>query len=129
MIPTKSWSYRLSSFGLSSRKLVVLTILLAAFGSLAWSQAPKMPTKSVKGEVLGPEDVPLVKAVVQLKDLKTLNIRSFVTQEDGAYHFNGLRKDTDYELKATWMGKDSDTKRLSSFDTRDDAMIVLRIKE
>lgn len=119
----------LSSSMSSIRRFTFLTVMVFALGSLGWAQAPKMPTKSVKGEVLGPEDVPLAKAVVQLKDLKTLNIRSFVTQEDGAYHFNGLRKDTDYELKATWMGKDSDTKRLSSFDTRDEAMIMLRIQE
>ncbi len=119
----------LSSSTSPIRRLTFLTAIFLGLCILGLAQAPKMPTKNVKGEVLGPEDVPLVKAVVQLKDLKTLNIRSFVTQEDGSYHFNGLRKDTDYELKATWMGKDSDTKRLSSFDTRDDAVVVLRIKE
>lgn len=119
----------MSSIRRLSFRAFILASILVAFSSIGWAQAPKTPTKVVRGEVLGPEDVPIAKAVVQLKDLKTLNVRSFVSQDDGTYRFNGLRKDTDYELKATWMGKTSDTKRLSSFDTRDEAVVLLRIKE
>ena len=39
-------------------------------------------------------------AVVQLKDTKSLQIRSFYTQKDGSYHFAGLSTNIDYELRA-----------------------------
>ena len=34
---------------------------------------------------------PVAGAVVQLKNTKTLQIRSFITQDDGNYHFAGLQ--------------------------------------
>jgi hypothetical protein len=110
-------------------RLVTAAAILFGLSALSSAQAPTPPQKSVKGEVLGAEDVPLARAVVQLKDTKTLQIRSFVSQDDGSYRFSGLRRDTDYELKATYQGKSSDTKRLSTFDTRDEAVVVLRIPQ
>lgn len=85
--------------------------------------------RTVEGFVLTTGDVPVEGAVVQLKDLKTLAVRSFFTQKGGDYHFSGLRKDTDYELKATYQDRSSDTKRLTIFDTRNTARINLRLEE
>jgi hypothetical protein len=44
-------------------------------------------SRSVQGLVTGPDDKPIAGAVVQLKDTRSLQVRSFITQEDGAYHF------------------------------------------
>ncbi|SRR6266567_7328509 len=68
-------------------------------------------------------------AVVQLKDTKTLQIRSYVTHEDGEYHFAGLSTNVDYELKAnTPSGQSSGTKRLSNFDGKKTAIVNLQVK-
>src|SRR5258708_20092508 len=68
-------------------------------------------------------------AVVQLKDTKTLQIRSYVTHDDGEYHFAGLSTNVDYELKAdTPSGQSSGTKRLSNFDGRKTAIVNLQVK-
>ena len=56
-------------------------------------------------------------AVVQLKDMRTLQVRSFITLDDGQYHFSGLRIDIDYELTAR-SGEMTATKKLSLFDNR-----------
>jgi hypothetical protein len=48
-------------------------------------------TRSVQGAVTSADDTPVNGAVVQLKNLKTLQIRSFITQEDGIYYFHGAQ--------------------------------------
>jgi hypothetical protein len=83
--------------------------------------------RTVQGVVTDGKDNPLSGAVVQLKDSKTLQIRSFITREDGKYFFNGLSTEIDYELKADHEGKSSDTRTLSSFDSRKQAVMNLRI--
>ncbi len=49
-------------------------------------------TRTVEGTVTNAANQPVAKAVVQLKNTKTLQIRSFITQEDGSYHFAGLER-------------------------------------
>ena len=84
-------------------------------------------TRSVQGVVSDGKDTPLEGAVVQLKDTKTLQIRSFITKQNGTYHFHSLSPDVDYELKAEHQGANSGSKTLSSFDSRKSAVINLKI--
>ena len=83
--------------------------------------------RSVSGVVTSPDDQPVVGAVVQLKDTKTKNVRSFYTQAKGDYYFHELSSDVDYELTATFQGVSSKTKTLSVFDTRKDAVVNLKL--
>jgi hypothetical protein len=87
------------------------------------------PTRSVQGVVSREGDNPVAGAVVQLKNTKTLQIRSFITKETGAYYFNELSPDIDYELWATdkASGESSGTKTLSSFDSRPKAILNLKL--
>jgi hypothetical protein len=66
---------------------------------------------------------------VQLKNIKTLQIRSFITKEGGAYYFQGLSPDVDYELKADYQGESSGTKTLSSFDSKKLSYINLKLNK
>ena len=84
-------------------------------------------TRSVQGSVSNPDDSAAVGAVVQLKNMKTLQIRSFITLEDGTYRFFELSPDVDYELKADFKGASSGPKTLSSFDSRKKAVINLKL--
>ena len=68
------------------------------------------------------DDKPVAGAVVQLKDMRTLQVRSFITLDDGQYHFTGLRIDIDYELTAR-SGELTATKKLSLFDNRKAAVM------
>ena len=84
--------------------------------------------RSVQGTVFDANDAAVNGAVVQLKNTKTLQIRSFITKENGAYYFHGLSPDVDYELKADdEKGAASPTKTLSSFDSRKEANINLKL--
>jgi hypothetical protein len=109
--------------------LFLLATLLAAPGALAQDKKKKGKdtTRTVQGTVTAPDEQIVNGAVVQLKNLKTLQIRSFITQKDGAYHFNELSADVDYELRADFSGASSSTHTLSSFDNRKEAIINLKL--
>jgi hypothetical protein len=109
--------------------LLLAGILLAGPAGLAQSKKKKGDqTRTVQGTVTSPgDDSSINGAVVQLKNLKSLQIRSFITQKDGAYHFNELSPDIDYELHADFNGMSSSTKTLSSFDSRKEAIINLKL--
>jgi hypothetical protein len=81
--------------------------------------------RTIEGLVSDDAKNPVTGAVVQLKDTKTLQIRSFITQLDGMFHFSGLRLDTDYELTAKFSDKSSATKRVSSFESRKTVVVNL----
>jgi hypothetical protein len=111
--------------------LVALVLLLTAPAAVAQKKNKNegANTRSVSGEVTGPDDQPVDGAVVQLKNTKTLDIRSFITQDHGNYRFNGLSTDIDYELRAEFNGMSSSTKTLSAFDDRKAATINLKLSE
>lgn len=81
----------------------------------------------VQGTVFDANDKPVDGAVVQLKDSRTRQVRSFITQSEGAYHFAGLKIDNDYDLKADHSGATSGWKTLSVFDTRKNPVINLKL--
>lgn len=108
----------------------MLAILVPAMAVTAFGQKKqKQPTeKSISGVVTDANGNPVPGAVVQLKNLKTLQVRSFIAKDMGDYMFMGLPLDADYEVKAESNGKSSGTKTLSSFDGRTEAKINLQIK-
>jgi len=108
--------------------LVLLVSIPAAFSQKKKGD-DQASSRSVEGVVTSAEEAPLAGAVVQLKNTKTLQIRSFITQEDGHYYFHGLNTDIDYELKADFKGQSSATHTLSSFDSRKGAVLNLKIKK
>jgi hypothetical protein len=84
--------------------------------------------RPVSGFVTDADGKPVVGAVVQLKNTRTLQVRSFITREKGDYFFAGLSKDVDYELKAQASGHTSPTRTLSSFDTKAQPVLNLQLK-
>jgi hypothetical protein len=84
--------------------------------------------RSVSGVVTDTSGRPVKGAVVQLKDTKTLQIRSFITKDDGTYHFAGLSTNIDYELKADYQGATTGVKRLSLFSSNKAPTVDLKLK-
>jgi hypothetical protein len=105
-----------------------VVLLLLVCSTVGFAQKDST-TRSVEGAVSNADDSAVVGAVVQLKNMKTLQIRSFITKEDGAYHFFELSPDVDYELKADFQGASSGSKTLSSFDSRKKAVINLKLNK
>lgn len=108
---------------------VFCALALATTASAQSKKREDTNTRAVSGVVTDPSDNPLNGAVVQLKDTKTLQVRSFITQDSGRYHFAGLSTNVDYELKAEHQGASSSTKTLSVFDDRKQAIINLKVEK
>lgn len=109
--------------------LALLLLILAPASPFQRKKKEDAGTRSVQGAVRDPDDNLAVGAVVQLKNTKTLQVRSFITLQDGNFLFQGLSTNVDYELKADFGGVSSPVKRLSSFDDRTKAVINLKLEK
>lgn len=85
-------------------------------------------TRVLSGTVRNSSDAPVEGAIVQIKDTKSLKVRSFITQADGNYRFNSLSTNVDYEVKARFKDTESELKTLSLYDSRKQAIINLRVQ-
>ena len=105
----------------------VLLILLSALACSA-EQKSQGDLRTIVGHVFNPQDQPVQKAVVHLKNTRTLAIKTYITEPDGSYRFSALSPNVDYELYAESNGQHSDTKTLSAFDNRKQVTITLKLK-
>jgi len=85
--------------------------------------------RSVNGRVTAGEDAPLKDAIVYIKNTRTLAVKTYIADDAGKYQFNALLPSVDYEIFAESKGKKSDTRTLSSFDSRKDVTINLKISQ
>jgi hypothetical protein len=108
--------------------LILLTALLPLGALSQGKKGEDANVRSVEGVVENPQGALVDGAVVQLKNSKTLQVRSFITQREGAYYFHGLSPDVDYELKAEFKGMSSPVRRLSVFDSRKKAVVNLKLE-
>jgi hypothetical protein len=82
---------------------------------------------TVKGVVVDHRGRPTGDAVIQAEGLISLQIRSFVTENDGRYHFLDLNSDRDYKLQARYDGAWGSARTLSAFDHREEATVNIRV--
>lgn len=104
-----------------------LTLPLGGSSSEPTPKKTKPTSKMLTGIVTDKSDQPIPGAVVYLKNMKSLAVKSYFAQADGGYRFPQLALNTDYEVYAEKDGKRSDTKTVSQFDDRFTPTINLRI--
>jgi len=107
---------------------VLWGLALLAPLALAQRKQQQAPARSVQGIVSDQAENPLSKAVVQLKNRKTLQVKSFYTDEKGAYRFHGLDPDLDYEVKAEYGNASGGPRTVSSFDSRREIVINFKLE-
>ena len=116
------------------RNLAALVLVGAAVAAFAQGQSRKekreeASKRSLEGLVTDASDNVVIGAVVKLKDMKTLAVRSFITKEDGKYHFYGLSINDDYEVRADSAGMSSKTRTLSVYDSRKKPNLDLKVEK
>ena len=113
------------------RTICVLAIALAFLTSAAIAQDKKHEAqlRTVRGVVTDKSDNPLSASVVFLKNTRTNSVRSSYTDDSGSYRFSGLDPNADYELHAEKEGAKSATRTVSSFDSRKDIVLNLKIEK
>jgi hypothetical protein len=104
-------------------------LVVMFFASALLGQNDDTGIRSVQGVVTDASGKPVAGAVVQLKDTKSLQIRSFLTEADGSYHFSGLSTNVEYELEAKKDGVTSGKKTLTVFNTTKAATVNLKLKK
>jgi hypothetical protein len=87
----------------------------------------RISTRSIQGRVLTKAGAPVSGAVVLIKDSKTLQVRSYIAQADGQYHFFGLNTDVNYDLRAENQGLTSKVKTVSVFDSHKVVKLDLKL--
>lgn len=103
--------------------LIGALLLPAVLFARKKAKAPRV----VSGEVLDSTDNPMVGASVELKDLESGKTIAMYTQQGGQYQFSDLDPTHDYEVQASYKGVSSEVRTASSFDTRHQIVLNLRI--
>jgi protocatechuate 3,4-dioxygenase beta subunit len=96
-------------------------------GLAAEAQTRGPVQRVVHGKVEDKNGAGIKGAVVYLKDDRASSVKSAIADDDGSYRFVQLSPNTDYELWAQSASKRSATKTISSFDSKNDLTITLKI--
>ncbi len=91
-------------------------ILSGAFSGIANDKKPQ--TRTVRGVTTDEADHLIPGAAIELTDLQTKQALDVYSDSGGQYQFTDLRFDHDYTVKATYKNLSSDTRQISSLDTR-----------
>ncbi len=111
--------------GISLWMVTVLAATGLAFGQTSGTAT----TRTIEGRVLTQTGAGVPGAVVLLKDNKTLQVRSYIAQANGAYHFFGLSTEVNYTLRAEDQQMTSKPKTVSVFDSHRDVKLDLKLSQ
>jgi hypothetical protein len=98
---------------------------LAAVSALAQDKGEELRT--VHGSVIDKSENPVPSSVVYLLNTKTQTVKTYIADDSGEYRFSGLDPNIDYEVHAEHNNMTSATRTVSSFDSRRDIEIVLKL--
>jgi hypothetical protein len=103
--------------------------LLLAFLALASAVAQKTPgqLRTVHGTVVDKDDNTVSSAIVYLENKKTKVIRTLLSDNRGLFSFSGLDPNVDFDLHAELNGLTSINRTISTFDTRDEIVMTLKL--
>jgi Carboxypeptidase regulatory-like domain len=83
--------------------------------------------RTIRGTVLDKDETPRPSGVVYLLNTKTQAVKTYIADEAGNYRFSGLDPNVDYEVHAEHEDMTSSTRTVSSFDSRRDVELVLKL--
>ena len=115
----------------SALRFFCLILALVLFVSMASAQDAKREAqlRTVHGIVTDKSEAPIPSSVVFLKNTRSNAVRSYIADDAGNYRFSGLDPNADYEIHAEKDGATSQTRTVSSFDSKKDIIINLKIEK
>jgi hypothetical protein len=110
-------------FGFVVAAAAILTILAAVPGHA--QNATEL--RSVHGTITDKADNPVAEARVYLKNTRSLTIKTAFSDQSGMYHFTGLDPNADYEIHAEHDDLTSNSRTVSSLDSRKEFVVSLKL--
>lgn len=109
--------------------LPLFLTLVCALSALARApQDQKEPElRTVHGSVVDKNENPIASSVVYLKNVKTQGVKTYIADDSGEYRFSGLDPNVDYEIHAEHNDMTSSLRTISSYDSRRDINLVLKL--
>ena len=107
----------------------LLLVLLVAGSAAAQDKKREAQLRTVRGTVVNKEENPIAAGVVYLKNLRTLTVKTYIADDNGHYRFSGLDPNVDYEIHAEHGELTSARRTLSSFDSRKEIVILLKVEK
>src|SRR5271168_4890950 len=113
------------------RRIIFMAVILtlASVAAVAQDAKREAQLRTVHGVVLDKSENLISESVVFLKNTRTNVVRSSYTDNTGKYRFSGLDPNVDYEIYAEKEGAKSATHTVSSFDSRKDIGLNLKIEK
>jgi hypothetical protein len=108
---------------------IVAILILASITAVAQDAKREAQLRTVHGIVEDKSENLVSESVVFLKNTRTNVVRSSYTDATGKYRFSGLDPNADYEVHAEKEGSKSSTRTVSSFDSRKDITLNLKIEK
>jgi hypothetical protein len=125
---TSEKTMRLRSF--AHFLFLLVLCLLAAMPAAAQTKDQKRAEaqlRTVHGSVVDKGDNAIASSVVYLKNLKSQAVKTYIADDTGHYRFSGLDPNVDYEIHAEHGDSSSSTRAVSSYDTRRDIEMTLKL--
>lgn len=79
------------------------------------------------GSVIDKSENPVASSVVYLKNVKSQAVKTYIADDSGNYRFSGLDPNVDYEIHAEHDDLTSPVRTISSFDSRRDIEVTLKL--
>jgi len=91
------------------------------------SKGKESQLRTVRGTVVDNTETPSETAVIYLKNTRTQDVITHLSDSDGTFHFSGLDLNVDYDIHAEKDGWTSASRSISNYDTRKEFVLTLKL--
>jgi hypothetical protein len=106
---------------------VCLAVALPSAAQTKDQKRTEAQLRTVHGSVLDKAENAVPSSVVYLKNMKTQAVKTYIADDTAHYRFSGLDPNVDYEIHAENADATSTTRTISSYDTRRDIEVTLKL--
>jgi protocatechuate 3,4-dioxygenase beta subunit len=107
--------------------LIIAIGIASAVPAVAQDKKADAQLRTIHGSVLDKAETPVPSSVVYLLNVKSQAVKTYIADEAGSYRFSGLDPNSDYEVHAEHVDLASPTHTVSSYDSRRDVEIILKL--
>jgi len=115
---------------MKTSRMLALVALLALGATVLFAQGNRgknSELRTVRGTVVDKDENPVETAVVYLKNLRTQDIVTHLSDSEGKFRFSGLDLNVDYEIHAVHGDSMSSSRSISNFDSRKEFVLTLKL--